>query len=161
LASIATTMHCEPCFCAASYTSCGFDTAEVFMLTLSAPALSRRRTSSTLRTPPPTVSGMKTCEATASMMSRIRSRLSLDGGDVEEGQFVGALLVVAAGDFNRVAGIAQLGEVDALDDATVGHIQAGDDAFCEHSMFYSASSAIAAQFIGAQSCAEARSSVPS
>ena len=46
------------------------------MLTLSAPALSRRRTSSTLRTPPPTVSGMNTVEATASMIGRIRSRPS-------------------------------------------------------------------------------------
>ena len=33
------------------------------MLTLSAPAFRSRRTSSTLRTPPPTVSGMKTCAA--------------------------------------------------------------------------------------------------
>jgi hypothetical protein len=30
------------------------------------------------------------------------------GGDVEEGQLIGALLVVAAGDFHRIAGIAQL-----------------------------------------------------
>jgi hypothetical protein len=48
----------------ASATSCGLFTAAVFMLTLSAPALSSRRTSSTTRTPPPTVSGMKTCSAT-------------------------------------------------------------------------------------------------
>jgi hypothetical protein len=54
------------------------------------------------------------------------------GGDVEEGQLVGALLVVAAGDFHRVAGIAQLGEVDAFDDAAGGHVEAGDDAFGEH-----------------------------
>ena len=47
------------------------------MLILSAPALSSRRTSSTARTPPPTVSGMKTCDATASMIGRIRSRPSL------------------------------------------------------------------------------------
>ena len=38
---------------------------------------SSRRTSATVRTPPPTVSGMKTCAATASMMGRMRSRPSL------------------------------------------------------------------------------------
>jgi len=54
------------------------------------------------------------------------------GGDVEEGQFVGALLVVATGDFHRVAGVAQLGEVDALDHAAIGHVQAGNDAFGKH-----------------------------
>src|SRR5450830_1474108 len=56
--------------------SCGLVTAEVLIPTLSAPALSRRRTSSTARTPPPTVSGMKTCEATASMMSSSKPRPS-------------------------------------------------------------------------------------
>ena len=49
-------------------------TAAVFIDTLSAPALSRRRTSSTLRTPPPTVSGMNTCSAQASIMCRMMSR---------------------------------------------------------------------------------------
>jgi hypothetical protein len=38
-------------------------------------------------------------------------------GDVEEGQLVGALLVVARGDLDRVARVAKLDEVDALDDA--------------------------------------------
>ena len=55
----------------------GRATAAELKLTLSAPALSSRRTSATVRTPPPTVSGMKTCEATASMMGRMRSRPSL------------------------------------------------------------------------------------
>ena len=76
LASMATTMHCEPTLAEASATSCGLFTAAVFMLTLSAPALSRRRTSSTLRTPPPTVSGMNTCSAQASTMCRMMSRSS-------------------------------------------------------------------------------------
>ena len=46
----------------------GVRTAAELKLTLSAPAFNSRRTSATVRTPPPTVSGMKTCEATASMM---------------------------------------------------------------------------------------------
>jgi hypothetical protein len=74
---MATTMHCAPYLSDASRITCGLATAAELKLTLSAPALSSRRTSATVRTPPPTVSGMNTCEATASMMCRIRSRLSL------------------------------------------------------------------------------------
>ncbi len=51
------------------------------------------------------------------------------GGDVEEGDLVGALLVVAAGDFHRVAGVANVLELDALDHAAVVHVEAGNDAF--------------------------------
>ena len=54
----------------------GFCTPDVLMLTLSAPALSSARMSSTALTPPPTVSGMNTCEATASIMSYSRPRFS-------------------------------------------------------------------------------------
>ena len=59
-ASMATTMHCAPYFCEASKITCGLATAAELKLTLSAPALSSRRTSATVRTPPPTVSGMNT-----------------------------------------------------------------------------------------------------
>ncbi len=50
------------------------------------------------------------------------------GGDVEEGDFVGTLLVVATGDFHRVAGITDVLELDALDHPAVVHVQARDDA---------------------------------
>ena len=53
-------------------------------------------------------------------------------GDVEEGEFVGALIVVARGDFDRVPGVAQFDEVDAFDNAPAGHVQAGNDSFREH-----------------------------
>ena len=53
-------------------------------------------------------------------------------GDVEEGELVGALLVVARGDLDRIAGVAQLDEVDALDDAAGGDVEAGNDSFGEH-----------------------------
>ena len=76
-ASIATTMHCEPYFCEASKITCGLAIAAELNEVLSAPAFSKRRTSSTVRTPPPTVSGIKTWLATASMIGRIRSRPSL------------------------------------------------------------------------------------
>jgi hypothetical protein len=51
------------------------------------------------------------------------------GRDVEEGHLVGPLLVVAARDLDRVAGIAQIDEIGALDDTAGGHVEAGDDAF--------------------------------
>src|SRR3569623_2026630 len=76
LASIATTMHCEPKRAAASRTNSGLDTAAVLIATLSAPALSRRRMSAVVRMPPPTVSGMKTCPATSSTTWAMVSRPS-------------------------------------------------------------------------------------
>ena len=48
-------------------------------------------------------------------------------GDVEERQFVGAFAVVAFGQFDGVAGVAEVLEVDALDDATVVDVEAGND----------------------------------
>ena len=63
LASMATTMHWVPNFSAASATNAGFETAAVLIETLSAPASSSARTSSMVRTPPPTVSGMKQTSA--------------------------------------------------------------------------------------------------
>ena len=101
------------------------------MLTLSAPALSSRRTSSTLRTPPPTVSGMKTCVRDRLDDVEDEAALVAARGDVEEGELVGALLVVAPRDLDRIAGIAQADEVDAFDDAPGGDVEAGDDALGE------------------------------
>ena len=47
------------------------------------------------------------------------------GADVEEGDLVGTLAVIGAGLFHRVAGVAQLDEVDALDDAAVLDVRQG------------------------------------
>ena len=49
-------------------------------------------------------------------------------GDVQEGQLVGALLVVPAGQLDRVAGVDQIDEVDALDHPALGDVEARDDA---------------------------------
>ena len=62
-ASTDSTTHCEPNRRAASASRSGRAMAAVFSDTLSAPARSSRSTSSSLRTPPPTVSGMNTCSA--------------------------------------------------------------------------------------------------
>ena len=47
--------------------------------------------------------------------------------DVEEHQLVGALGVVPRGQLDRVTGVAQIDEVGALDDPTVGDVEARND----------------------------------
>ena len=54
------------------------------------------------------------------------------GGDVEPAQLVGALLGVAQGGFDRLAAVAQVDELDALDDAAARDIKTGDDATAQH-----------------------------
>ena len=51
-------------------------------------------------------------------------------GDIEEGQFIGAFLVITTGIFNRVAGVTYIDKLDTLDHATIVDIETGDDAFC-------------------------------
>ncbi len=51
--------------------------------------------------------------------------------DIEKRELVGALLVVAPRDLDRIAGIAQIDEIDALDDAALGDVQTGNDALGE------------------------------
>ena len=126
LTSSESTSTCAPNRSAISAISSGRAIAALFTPTLSAPWPSRRATSSVERTPPPTVSGMKTCSAIA-LHHVVGRRAVVDGRrDVEEGELVGALLVVARGEFDGVAGVAQVQEVDALDDAAGGHVEARD-----------------------------------
>src|SRR5699024_1727377 len=54
----------------------------------------------------------------------------LRGGDIQEGQFIRALLAVPLGQLHRITGIAEVLKVDALDHATVVHVQAGDNPDC-------------------------------
>src|SRR5436190_53248 len=54
------------------------------------------------------------------------------GGDIEEHHFVGALLVIAVGELNRIARIAQVDEVDALHHAAAGDVETGDDPLGQH-----------------------------
>ena len=68
------TTHCEPKRAADSVSTSGRSTAAVLTHTLSAPERSARPTSSALRMPPPSVSGMKSRSAvrraTSSRVSR-------------------------------------------------------------------------------------------
>ena len=54
------------------------------------------------------------------------------GGDVQKDQLVGLLGVVDGRLLDRIAGVAQVDEVDALDDTPVLDVEAGDDSFGEH-----------------------------
>ena len=62
-------MHCAPKRSEHVPTSFGSATAALFSETLSAPSSSSTRTSMSLRTPPPTVNGMKTSSAVRATMS--------------------------------------------------------------------------------------------
>ena len=50
------------------------------------------------------------------------------GGDVQDDQFVGALLVVASRQSGWIAGVAQIDEVHALDDALAVSVETRNDA---------------------------------
>ena len=112
--------------------SVGSATAAVLSETLSAPARRTSRISSTLRTPPPTVSGMKARRAVRSTMSRSVPRRSGAARDVEEDQLVGALARVALGELGRIALVDEVDEAGALHDAAVGDVEAGDDPAAQH-----------------------------
>ncbi len=54
------------------------------------------------------------------------------GGDVEEGELVGAGRVIGDRRRDRVAGVAQIEKLHALDDTAVLDVEAGNDADLEH-----------------------------
>src|SRR5690606_19774245 len=71
------------------------------------------------------------------------------GSNIQEGNFVGALFVVAAGHFNGITGIADVHKVDAFDHAAFVYVQAGDDALCQ---CHGASSVFQAVAVGLGFC---------
>jgi hypothetical protein len=54
------------------------------------------------------------------------------GGDVKQDNFVGSGLGMTMRKFGRIAGIDQVDELNALYDATVSYVEAGDDALGQH-----------------------------
>ena len=58
----------------------------------------------------------------------------MGGGDVEKAQLIGAGGVIGDRRFDGIAGVAQIDEVDALDDAAVLDVETGDHAHLEHCM---------------------------
>ena len=128
----ATTTHWPPNFSAASGDKPRRATAAVLIETLSAPDASSLRMSSTLRTPPPTVSGMKQASRGAPHHVENDVALLVAGGDVEEGELVGARGVIGDRRCDRIAGVAQLEELHAFDDSAVLDVETGNDADFEH-----------------------------
>ena len=129
---MATTMHCAPKRSLQRRTSSGSSTAAVFIVTLSAPAARTARTSSTLERPPPMVNGMNTCSAQRAARSMMMSRRSCEAVMSRKIELVGALGVVPRRQLDRVAGVADVDEVDALDHAPVADVEARDDALAVH-----------------------------
>src|SRR5579885_1926496 len=68
------------------------------------------------------------------------------GSDVEEDQLIGALLVVAGGQFNGISGVAEVDEVHSLHDASAGHVETRNDALHEHTKFFTTCSPAAPDF---------------
>ncbi len=66
------------------------------------------------------------------------------GRDVEEAELVGAGCIIDPRLLDRVARIPEIDEIDALDDAAILHVEAGDDAHLEHQADSPSSSASAA-----------------
>ena len=128
LASMATTMHCAPKRAEARSIRPGSRTAAELSDTLSAPAASTARMSSSERSPPPIVNGMKTSSAVRRARLNDRPALLVARGDVEEDELVGALGVVARGELDGVARVAQADEVDPLHHPALVDVEAGDDA---------------------------------
>jgi hypothetical protein len=52
--------------------------------------------------------------------------------DVEEAELIGACGVISRCCLDRIASVDEIDEVDALDDAAVPHVEAGDDAHLQH-----------------------------
>ncbi len=59
-------------------------------------------------------------------------RFSMRRRNIEKHDFVGARLAVRFRQFRGIAGIAQIHKLHALDDASVVHVEAGDNAFGQH-----------------------------
>ena len=131
-ASIATTTAWRPNRLAQREISAGSATAAVLSETLSAPARRTSRISSTLRTPPPTVSGMNARRAVRSTMSRSVPRPSGAAVMSRKTSSSAPSRGVALGELGRVALVDEVDEAGALDDAAVGDVEARDHAAAEH-----------------------------
>ena len=56
----------------------------------------------------------------------------MGSGDIEENEFIGALLIIEEGIFNRISCIAEVDKTYALYNTAVFYVQAGDYTFGKH-----------------------------
>ena len=129
---MATTTACEPNRSAIAVMSEGSASAAELSETRSAPDSISRDASSTLRTPPPTVKGISSTSATSRDDAGHRVDVLGRRRDVEQDELVGAAVAVVLGQFDGVTDVAQSHEVDALDDAPVGYVEARDQTSERH-----------------------------
>ena len=76
--------------------------------------------------PPPTVNGIETRSATRAATSTAEPRDVDRRGDVEEHELVRARVGVRGAELDGIADVAQLAELDALDDAAARDVEARD-----------------------------------
>ena len=129
---MASTTHWAPKTSASSESSSGRATAAEFTETLSAPASSTAWASSTR--PHAAADRERDEHVVGAAAGQLRHGVALlvRGGDVEEDDLVGALVLVADRELHRVAGVADVHELHALDDAALVHVEAGDHASQQH-----------------------------
>ena len=131
---MATTMHWSPNFSAASLTKARRSTAAVLIDTLSAPDDKQR--ADVLDGAHAAADG----ERHEAGFRRAPHHVENDAavfvarGDVEKAQLVGAGRVIGDRRLHRIAGVAQIDEIDALDHAAVFDVEAGNDADFEHGL---------------------------
>ncbi len=77
--------------------------------------------------PPPAVSGIESSRAARRIVVDEGGTAVSRGGDVEQHDLVGALPIVARGEGDRIARVAQRCEAHALDDARAVRVEARND----------------------------------
>ena len=132
LGSIFTTMHWLPNRRAAWRTNSGSCDAAELIDTLSQPASSRSRISSSVRIPPPTVQRHEDHLGRAAHHVEHDFAPLVAGGDVQKDQLVGPFALVARGHLDRIAGVAQVDEIGSLDHPAAIDVEAGNHALGKH-----------------------------
>ena len=126
--SIATTTACEPSFSASAVISDGLASAAELTETLSAPAREQRIGVGDRTDPAADRERDRELLGDAAHDADERVALLERRLHVEEDELVGAAVGVGGAELDRVADVAQLLELDALDDAAGGDVEARDQA---------------------------------
>ena len=132
LASMATTTHCEPKRRAQTAISSGSCDGRRVQRHLVGPGVQQRP--HVVLAADAAADGERDEELLGAVAGQFDDGVALlvRGGDVEKDHLVGALAVVAGGQLHRVAGVADVDEVGALDHPALVDVQAGDDALEVH-----------------------------
>ncbi len=132
LGSILTTMHWLPKRRAASWTNCGFLTAAELIETLSHPALSSVRMSSSVANAAADGQRHENHLGRAPHHVEHDFALFMAGGDVQKDEFVGPFGLVARRHLDGIAGVAQIQEVDPLHHASGVNVETRNNPLGEH-----------------------------